>query len=225
MRGRLLIFDDDAEYSGRLAEYLRLHGFEVRWQPDDGALELELAGFAPHLLLLDQRLGNTTGTELLRRIRQISSVPVIIVTGVSNEFDRIVNLELGADDEIQKTVAPRELLARIGAVLRRTGLAASSSAGRWTLSSVRRDLYRPDGSACGLTSAEFETLRLLTESDGTPLARAELSERVFRRRYRPGDRAMDTVVHKLRDKIGPDVIVTIRAVGYAFAGFPGQERP
>jgi DNA-binding response OmpR family regulator len=202
---------------------------------DAAAFEETLAATHPDIVLIDKYLSNTTGTMVLRRLRGRSSIPCIIITGRSDQMDRIVNLELGADDEFDKALAPRELLARIRSVLRRARgaqpapngekgtPAPEEQAGRWRLAVIRRELVRPDGSICHLTTAEFETLRILVEAGGRPVTRAELCERVFRRPQAPTDRAVDTIVRKIREKIrlggGPAVIKSVRNIGYTFVGF------
>lgn len=230
---RILILDDDPEYGRQMSAYLEANGCAPAIALDPQEFEEQLARFTPDLVLLDQRLGETRGTDVLMRLRQRSAVPCIVVTGLSDPLDRIVNLEVGADDEIEKSAAPRELLARIRAVLRRNqgGAAASSVAGArdrklsgWTLSVSTRGLLRPDGKNCGLTGSEFETLSLLWDSLGQPVSHMAISERVFKRPHWSGDRAVDTVVMKLRHKItaagGTQVISSVRLAGYVFTGFP-----
>lgn len=239
IKPRILMLDDDKAYCDQLSAYLGLHGFTVIPALTASEFEEKLGVTNPDLILLDQRLGETTGTEVLKRIRGNTTVPCIIVTGLSDTMDRIINLEIGADDEIDKAVEPRELLARIRAVLRRgarrdaapavgapavSAAAPAPSASGWRFSAATRELRRPDGSLCHLTSAEFEVLRLLHDSTGVPVARTVLSEKVFGRSYEVGDRAVDTVVKKLRQKIQPDgeptFIQSVRPVGYVFVGFP-----
>lgn len=226
----ILILDDDPAYCEAMAAYLESQGCRVKAIQDPAALDAALATARHDLLLLDQRLGSTTGTDVLMRIRARTDLPCIVVTGRSDAVDRIVNLEIGADDEVEKTAPPREMLARIRSVLRRYRVQAASraeasapAAGHWQFRPERRELRRPDGSLCPLTTAEFEALCVLAASKGASVTRAELSRRVFRREFDPGDRAVDTVMRKLRTKIDaedePRVIKTVRSVGYMFAGF------
>ena len=234
MRNSIVLLDDDAAYCAEIKDYLELNGCTVNAIHTFEMLEATIEKESPDLLLLDKCLGNTTGTEILRQIRDRSDIPCMIITGHSDFLDRIVNLELGADDEVDKSLPARELLARIRTVLRRhkrsvirrpsEGRAKyRSHNGQWRFAAAERELLRPDGTVCHLTSSEFETLRLLAEAAGNPVSRADLSERVFRRNLTPGDRAVDTVVRKIREKIrhasGPDVIKTLRHVGYVFIGF------
>lgn len=227
----ILILDDDLAYCEAMAAYLEGHGCRVAAIQDAAALDAALSARHTDLLLLDQRLGSTTGTDVLLRIREVTNLPCIIVTGQSDAVDRIVNLEVGADDEVEKTVPPREMLARIRSVLRRYRGQAAAFAPEappgggpgWQLSLARRELQRPDGTLCPLTTAEFDTLRVLYEANGAPVGRAELSMQVFRRPFDPTDRAVDTAVRKLRQKLdtesGTRVIKTVRSIGYMFAGF------
>lgn len=228
---RILVLDDDAAYCEQISAYLGMQGFQVLVLQDPALFDDEFQRFGPDLVLLDQRLGDQRGTEVLMRLRKRSSVPCIIVTGASEALDRIVNLEVGADDEIDKSM-PRELLARIRAVLRRTAPTTAANPadslrdrrqGGWILSANKRDLLRPDATACGLTGSEFEALCLLWDCLGQPVSRATISDQVFKRSFRPGDRAVDTVVMKLRLKIGGEVgqqvISSVRLAGYLFTGF------
>jgi len=234
----ILILDDDPAYCEAMSAYLESNGCRVTTIQEPNALDAALLRTNPDLLLLDQRLGSTTGTNVLLRIREMTSLPCIIVTGRSDAVDRIVNLEVGADDEVEKAIPPREMLARIRSVLRRsrattlgarvTTAPAAICASGWEFSVQRRELRRPDGSLCSLTTAEFEALRALHDAAGAAVSRSDLSERVFRRPYDANDRAVDTVIRKLRRKIDepdePRVIKTVRPVGYMFAGFLDEAR-
>jgi two-component system OmpR family response regulator len=216
---RILLLDQDAEHLRHFTQYLTGHGYRVSAIQDAGELSLRLQLEAPDLIVLEQRLGDVTGTEVLGQIRAVSSVPVIILTALSDPVDRIINLELGADDQVHKSVPKREIMARMRAVLRRMQPAAERPQQDWTISDARRDVIRPDGRPCGLTTAEFGILRELAVAQGEAVSRADLSEHVFGRPMNPGDRAVDTVICKLRQKLSPGVIVTVRPAGYAFAGF------
>jgi len=230
---RVLIVDDDCAFSDVLGAYLEKQGCVVSAISDPVKCNEALHDAVPDIILLDQRFLGTTGTDLLRQIRAASNVPVIMVTGLSDPFDRIVNLEIGADDEVEKTIAPRELLARMKGVLRRSGPAplpreragAESKLGQWTLDRARRVLLRPDGAICRLTTAEYEMLACLHASRGAPVTRGVLSEAVFKRPFRVGDRGVDSVIKKLRRKIeispdDPQSIKSVRPLGYVFVGFP-----
>jgi DNA-binding response OmpR family regulator len=217
---RILLLDGDGAHLRRLAQYLTGHGYRVTATQDASEVAMRLQLDAPDLILLEQRLGEVTGTEVLRQIRAVSNVPVIILTAMSDPVDRIINLEMGADDQVHKSVPEREILARMRAVLRRVQPAPERPRQGWVISEAQRDVFRPDGRACALTTAEFGVLRQLAAAQGEAVSRAELCEHVFGRPLHPGDRAVDTVISKLRDKLGAQVIVTVRPLGYAFAGLP-----
>lgn len=154
----------------------------------------------------------------------------MILTGLDDPVDRILGLELGADDYIQKTAMPREILARIRAVLRRVRPAAAAAAAApqandWELRAPEHELYRPDGVPCRLTFAEFALLNALVSARGEPISRDVLTEQVFDRPYRPGDRAIDSLIVRVRRKLEPDpeqpvVIKSARQQGYLFTAFP-----
>lgn len=230
-RFRIVLLDDDEEFCRSLAGFLEAHECEVHPVHRVEELEEVMRREKPDLLLLDQCLGESTGTEVLYRLRRSSAVPCIIVTGLSNPRDRILNLEIGADDQVEKSASPRELLARIRAVSRRAermlGPAGVRPSGRWHLDLNRRELRRPNGAVCHLTSSEYELLRLLWEARRQPVAREMLMQAVFARPFTPADRAVDTLVLKLRAKIDapgqPTTIKSIRGVGYTFVGFPDEQ--
>jgi DNA-binding response OmpR family regulator len=227
---RILVVDDDPDFAQLLGDYLGLHGCQVQAAEDEPQLRSAVAEFEPDLVLLDQRLGHVSGTDVLRALRAVSDVPCIIVTGASETMDRIVNLEIGADDEMEKTITPREMLARIRSVLRRRRRegdppAAEAARPSWNLDTERRILRQPGGAVCSLTNAEFETLQMLHAAKGNPVSRAELCRQVFGRPFRVGDRAVDTIVKNLRRKIEPETsefvsIQAVRTFGYVFVGFP-----
>lgn len=238
---KILVLDDDPDYCAQLAGYLEAYGFRVSTAQTQGTFAARLAECEPDLIILDQTLGDTTATDVLRGLRARLDTPCIVVSGLADPLERVVNLELGADDEVAKSIPPRELLARIRSLLRRTRrMAAPRPASppdatpiaadpedRWVLSRERRELRRPDGRDCGLTTAEFETLRILVDRRSQPVSRKELMQRVFQRPWKADDRAVDTVVRKLRRKIagaaGDRVIKAVRPMGYVFVGFPGQD--
>jgi len=233
---RILLFDDDPAYCGEMSRYLQAYGFAVTTVLNAADFADRLAAEAPDLILLDQLLGDTTGTDVLRGLRARTDTPCIIVTGAPDPMDRVVNLELGADDDVDKSAPSRELLARIRAVLRRSRAAAAppppppapppspAPRERWTLHPERRELRGHDGAACLLTAAEFVTLRMLNERRGRSVSRPELMGAVFGRLWKPEDRAIDTVIRKLRLKIDPlggdGGIKAVRGSGYVFVGFP-----
>ena len=232
MTDTVILVDDEPEFTDELSHFLDHHGIRCETISDPVALIPLLNQVNPDLLVLDQRLGTTTGMELLRDIRAISTIPCVILTGLEDPIDRILGLELGADDYIQKTALPREILARIRAVLRRTRLAPVESSPApamkgWDFRPKERELYSPDGSRCGLTSTEFVLLQALIEARGEAVSREVLTECVFNRPYRAGDRAIDGLVVRIRRKVEPDpehpsVIKSARQQGYIFTGFASR---
>lgn len=242
----LLLVDPDHAAAAQLAAYLCAEGFPTLTLPEPRPLFARLAGPAaapPRLVLLhrrpDPRCG---GLDLLRRIRDVAPVlPCIVLAGharADEERERILGLEGGADDYVPSSTSPREVLARIRAVLRRAEALAppvdsqppgDAPAAPWRLAAEERELYAPDGTACGLTSAEFELLHLLTRARGVPVGREVLFRAVFRRPYRAEDRAVDNLVVRLRRKLERDgtagtprpAIKSVRGVGYAFTGLAG----
>ena len=229
----VFLIDDDPDFADELRLFLAGHEIRCIAVTDPSKLMPLLDVIKPDLIVLDQRLGSTTGMEILRKVRAISNVPCVILTGLEDPIDRILGLELGADDYIHKTASSREILARIRAILRRTFGAASeqppiSSAKTWNFRPDERELYYPDGSRCHLTSTEFTFLRVLIEARGEAVNRDALMECVFNRPYRPGDRAIDGLVVRIRKKIEPDpdnptVIKSARQQGYVFTGFASEQ--
>ena len=158
---------------------------------------------------------------MLRQLRAASDLPCIMLTGAASEVDRILSLELGADDHVEKTASPRELLARISAVLRRTGRPQRGATERtWRLDDARRDVVRPDGHGVGLTAAEYRVLAVLATREGQPVERGTICEEALGRDWQAEDRSVDVLVAKLRRKLdGQDCIRSLRGRGYLFAGF------
>ncbi|MBX3495168.1 MAG: response regulator transcription factor [Parvibaculum sp.] len=238
----LLLVDDDPEIREEMKSYLSANGMIVT-EATDG--ESALKAFAEgqfDLIILDLLLGADNGFDVLREIRQTHSTPCIMVTGQGEATDKVVGLELGADDYVVKPVNLRELLARIRALLRRTGNTGGSGArrgtaspddaedasARWKFDPHRRRLSTPDGALVPLTTAECDLLIELVAHEGDPQTREELCRRVFNRQWQPYDRSLDSIVVKLRRKLEPNpdhpmVIKTIRGKGYLFTGFPSGD--
>ncbi len=226
----VLIVEDDVDLAGEIRETLEAYGFSAAvatsW-PD--ALDA-LSVHHPELILLDQRLGTVDTVPLLPVLRARTNATIIILTGNRQEVDRIVALEIGADDFLQKPITGRELVARLRAHLRRRMSEAGASApqpaaGRWLFDAQTRRLRRPDGSEVDLTAAEFDLLAALVDAAGEPLSRDDLTRQVLGRPWRPDDRALDNLVLHLRQKLGAGgarSIVTIRNRGYAFTTFPEE---
>jgi DNA-binding response OmpR family regulator len=222
----LLIVDDDRELGQMLTEYLSGEGFQVSVLRD-GAEALERLIEQPHpadLVILDVMLPSLSGFEVLRRLRRNLSVPVIMLTAHGADVDRIVGLELGADDYLAKPFNPRELVARVRAVLRRfSPRDADAPAHPVTIGPLRLDpaIFEVtlSGEAVRLTGTELRLLEVLMRSAGQVQSRESLTERVLGRRLTPYDRSIDTHVSNLRRKLGlgeqglPE-IRSIRGAGY-----------
>ena len=231
---RIYVVDDDVEIRRTLEKYLPQRGFEVQSASDGSDLQGVLATFRPDLIVLDLGLPGDDGFTLARGIRATSEVPIIMLTGRSEEVDRIVGLELGADDYVTKPFSPREFLARIKAVLRRTrrveradlmaadaiDAAAVDFAG-WKFNFVDRRLLSPSGEKVKLTKSEFNLLAAFVAAPNRVLSRGELLS--LSRKY--GDevleRSIDIQIFRLRQKIeesGKDMqlIKTQRGAGYIF---------
>ena len=229
---RVLIIEDDLRLAAMVATYLRGTGFTVEQAPDGAAGLAALAardGPGVDLVLLDLMLPDTDGLDLCRRIRASSDVPIVMVTARGDTADRIVGLEIGADDYLPKPFEPRELLARIRAVLRRRGAGGTPPGGgsdvlrfgRLEIDRGAREV-RLDGRARPLTSHQFELLVALAESAGRVLTREQLMERVRGAALDAFDRSIDVHVGRIRAAIEDDArhprrIVTVRGAGYVFA--------
>lgn len=222
----ILIVEDDEVLAGEVAQTLTRYGMTpLRASDWETALGLVRAR-APDLVLLDQWLGDQDTVASLPEMRQLSAAPIVILTGNRSEVDRIIGLELGADDFLLKPISGRELVARIRARLRVMPERVEAPAppqGEWQISEPDRRVFRPDGTPLSLTSAEFDLLALLARSPGTVHDRESLTRAVLRRPYRPEDRSIDNLVSQVRQKIGSEgdnVISTVRGAGYTFTRFP-----
>ena len=219
---RVLVVEDEESYSDALAYMLRKEGFEVALAATgpEALTEFERAG--ADIVLLDLMLPGLPGTEVCRRIRSISNVPVIMVTAKDTEVDKVVGLELGADDYVTKPYSPRELVARIRAVLRRGGdselLPPALEVGPVRMD-VDRHLVTVDGAEVRLPLKEFELLELFLRNPGRVLTRGQLIDRVWGSGYVGDTKTLDVHVKRLRAKIEPDpaaptTLVTVRGLGY-----------
>jgi DNA-binding response OmpR family regulator len=227
----LLIVDDDAEILALIVRYFGAQGFRVSTASDGTAMRAALAADTVDVMLLDLGLPREDGLELMRYLRAHWHGAIIIVTGRGESVDRVVGLELGADDYVTKPFDLRELLARVRSVLRRVAPAASareSSAGGATLEfagyhfdAQARRLRAPDGTEVALTTGEFELLQVFLTAAGRVLTRDQLLNQLHGRDAGPFDRSVDVQVGRLRRKIerdatNPELIKSVRGAGYVF---------
>ncbi|MGG5811289.1 winged helix-turn-helix domain-containing protein [Falsiroseomonas sp. CW058] len=232
---RIVLIDREQEAGTGTAAYLGRNGLQVDMLPAADSTLRHVASRPPGLVVLHHRLELDRDLGLLRRIRAVSAVPTIMrAMDADDEVDRVMALELGADDYLSSHASPRELLARIRSVLRRAGGGAvPAGESGWRICPRQRELFGPDGAPRGLTSAEYELLHGLVRQQGVPVQRDALSLAVLRRPYHPEDRALDNLVLRLRRKLNDDgasarLIKSVRGVGYVFVGFDaaeGRERP
>lgn len=224
----ILLVDDDAELCALLSEFLGREGFQVeRVHEGHTALARAVSGDFD-LIVLDVMLPGLDGFEILRRLRQQSKVPVIMLTARGEDVDRIVGLELGADDYLPKPFNPRELAARIRAILRRYEQSQErrQAEGRIEVNGVALDpgtrQVFSDGKPVELTTFEFDILEMLMRSSGRVLSRDALMENFYNRKATPFDRSIDMHISHLRKKLehGTTLIKTIRGVGYQFCRTP-----
>jgi two-component system response regulator CpxR len=225
-----LLIDDDTELCSLLAEFLNSEGFAVECA-HEGRHGLERAlhgGFS--LVILDVMLPGLDGFEILRRLRKESRVPVLMLTARADDVDRIVGLELGADDYLPKPFNPRELVARVRAILRRyeprTSAAARLDVNGVVLDPATRQVA-VDGQAVDLTTFEFDILEILMRAAGRVLSRDDLMENLYNRQATPFDRSIDMHISHIRRKLETKrpFIKTIRSVGYQFLRSPHDEAP
>lgn len=229
MTRKILIVDDDLKTRVLLKTYLEKNQYEVILSFDG---ESFLSEFHRHvdelsLVILDVMLPDTDGFALCRAVRQRSNLPIIMLTASSDETDRVVGLELGADDYIAKPYSPRELLARIKAILRRSGLDTAAAArfyrfDGFTLDLLERKVIDPQGEVVLLTGLDFQLLRYFVEHPGAILDRNVLAEQTRGRDSGPLDRSLDVQISRLRLRLNDDgkqprLIKTVRGAGYVFS--------
>jgi two-component system, OmpR family, response regulator len=229
----ILVVDDDREIRDLLSRFLERQGMRVTAARDakDARRLWPLGRY--HLVVLDLMLPGESGLDLARWLRAEAAVPIVMLTAMAEETDRIVGLELGADDYLGKPFNPRELLARIRAVLRRASGDAAGAAAKeppakavrfagWVLEPARRRLLSPDGAEVALTGGEYELLQVLVERPNRVLTRDMLMDLLRGRQAGPFDRAIDVAVSRLRRKLeddgrNPSLIKTVRGGGYVLA--------
>jgi two-component system response regulator RegX3 len=224
---KILVVEDEASFSDALSYLLGREGFDVRVaDTGDGAIA-EFDRHGADLILLDLMLPGLSGTEVCRQIRQRSNVPVIMLTAKDSEVDKVVGLELGADDYVTKPYSTRELVARIRAVLRRQGeeLSDNIADGVLTAGPVRIDVERHivhvNSDQTALPLKEFELLEFLIRNSGRVLTRSQLIDRVWGSDYFGDTKTLDVHIKRLRAKIeadpaNPTYIQTVRGLGYKF---------
>ncbi len=223
---RVLVVDDDPALSEVVGRYLRRHGFDVDYAADGTAGLAKALDTLPDLIVLDLMLPGLDGLEVCRRLRRIAPIPVVMLTALAEENDRIAGLEIGADDYVTKPFSPRELSARVKAVLRRAaaGGVTPSTARRLTGAGCEVDLVahqvRRNGDLVALTTKEFDLLVHFMTNPGRAFRRDELLEEVWGWRF--GDTSTVTVhLRRLREKVESDAsaprhLLTVRGVGYRF---------
>ena len=226
----ILIVEDDPVASTTLSAYISKEGYRVSTAPDGETMRELFAKGDVDLILLDISLPDEDGFSLLREVRRQSEVGVIMVTGKAEDVDRIVALEMGADDYVVKPFNMRELFARTKNLLRRTHLAhvvrkdeTVKRFSGWTLNIPRRTLTSPTGDDVRLTMFEFELLAALCQNAGRVMTRDSLMDHVSGRDRAANDRTIDVLVGRLRRKLeatpaDPRIIVTVQGVGYVLAG-------
>lgn len=228
----LLVVDDDREIRTLLSQFLTRHGFRVTGAKDGVEMMRTLDSARVDLIVLDLMMPGEDGLSLCRRLRaaaETAQTPVIMLTAMGEETDRIVGLEMGADDYLAKPFSPRELLARVKAVLRRASgpPASGGAAGKtlgfegWTLDLAKRELRSPDGVLVQLSAGEYDLLVAFVEHPQRVLTRDQLLDLARGRSAVPFDRSIDVQVSRLRRKIEPDpadptMIKTVRGGGYLF---------
>ncbi|MCP8686737.1 response regulator [Marinobacterium sedimentorum] len=229
----IYVVDDDAAIRSLLRSYLERNQFAVKTAADGESLLRELQADAPvALVVLDIMLPGDDGFEICRKLRTFSKVPVIMLTANSDEMDRIVGLEIGADDYLAKPFNPRELLARIKAILRRSDASAEAPQARtsarylrfagFELDSATRALCTLSGESLLLSGAEYDLLRLLVDHAGKVLSRDLIAEQTRGRDNLPMDRFIDVQISRLRQRLqddarSPQLIKTVRGQGYVLA--------
>ena len=220
---RVLLVDDDVALAGMLREYLQAEGFDATTAHDGEAGVEEALSGRYAIVVLDVMLPKLYGVEALRRIRAQSRVPVLMLTAKGDDVDRIVGLELGADDYVPKPCTPRELVARLRAILRRSEAGAAGPGGPVTTGPLslwpERRHAEWEGRPIELTSTEFNLLEVLARNAGRVVTKAELSEQGLGRPLARFDRSIDVHVSSLRQKVGRladgrSYIQTVRGLGY-----------
>ena len=227
---RVLLIEDDEDLRSELSEYLVRQGFDVTGNPDGRVLHGASHRLPYDIILMDLTIPGDDGIALTREVRGRSNVPIIIITGRDDVIDRVVGLEIGADDYINKPFDFRELQARIKAVMRRHAIAntvpvrTTNKIWRfldWAVDGRTRTVKTPEGDYVELTTAEYMLLEAFLNNPSQLLSRDNLLQNVYNRKWSPLDRSIDNLVARLRKKLeddrnGPQMIKTVRSRGYLF---------
>jgi DNA-binding response OmpR family regulator len=234
--GKILVVDDDAAMRETLRDLLEAEGYAIIEAPDGVGMQACLKREAVDLITLDLRLGGEDGLALARDVRSHCNIPIIMISGRDEIIDRVLGLELGADDYISKPFHVREVLARVRAVLRRYGASREARSGGdtmsqsserftfdgWMVDLGRRELRSPTGEQIGLTTAEFDLLVLFARRPHRVLTRETILDLLKGHAWSPLDRTVDGLIARLRKKLEEDaahprLIKTVRGIGYVFA--------
>ena len=234
MAERILVVDDDPRICKLLVRFLTSEGYKVKTSADGRQMRCALASDSFDLVIMDLKLpGGENGLTLAQHLRASSDIPIIMLTGKSDFVDKVVGLELGADDYVTKPFERRELLARIRSVLRRSKTQpiamdvvphdqATILFSGWTLDLMRHELTTSEGEMVNLTSYEYVLLSFMAQRPGSTISRDQILDVVASREWHPNDRSVDVLVGNLRRKLNdnprnPRVIKTVRGAGYMFA--------
>jgi DNA-binding response OmpR family regulator len=227
----IFVVDDEAAARDMIGDYLKMHGFGVTLCDGGGSLRAAVAKMKPDLVILDLNMPEEDGLSLIRFLKQSGNIPVIMLTATASPIDRVVGLELGADDYLAKPAELREVLARVRSVLRRSTAAPAAAAGtanrtvklgtKW-LDLDARALRDDEGNEHPLTASEFSLLKAFAENPKRVLTRERLLDLAQARDAEAFDRAIDVRITRIRKKIEPDpsrprVIKTVRGAGYVFS--------
>ncbi len=226
-RSAAILIEDDAEISELISRYLENNGMDVTRLPNGEGLDAKLAGGAFDFIILDLNLPGEDGLSICRRVRAAHDIPIIIVTAQGEDVDKILGLEMGADDYIVKPFNPRELLARIRAVLRRAepqsrvggGSSQSFQFLGWRVNLLSREVVSPSGMKVAMTGAEFDLLHAFCENPNRVLTRDQLINMTHGPTAGPYERSIDVLISRLRQKLekdpkNPTIIQTVRSEGY-----------
>ncbi|MEN3111697.1 response regulator [Uliginosibacterium paludis] len=229
MSKKILVVDDDPELTTLLRDYLGNNGFTVECAVDGNGMRTMIERFTPDLLILDLMLPGEDGLTLCRNLRAASRLPILMLTARGDDMDRIIGLEMGADDYLPKPFNPRELLARVKSILRRAEDASprerparSLHFAGWTLDLAARNLIGADGVVIALSTGEFRLLHLLAETPNCVFSRDQLTDALSGRDAGPFDRTIDVMISRLRRRLNddardPQLIKTVRSEGYMLA--------